>query len=134
MKTFELGLGELDAHFPELLHAHAVLARDRPADFDAELEDFRAERLRLLGVAGTVRVVEDQRMQVAVACVEHVHARQPELDRQFGDSLQDRRQCPTRNRTVDTVVGRRDAPGGSERRLAPRPEALALFVAGRHVD
>ena len=59
----------------QLLDADAVLAGHRAADLDAELEDAVAELDRLLRLAGLVRVEEDQRMQVAVAGVEHVGAR-----------------------------------------------------------
>src|SRR4051812_12893684 len=34
----DLGRAELNAHLPQLLDAHAMLAGDRAADFDAQLE------------------------------------------------------------------------------------------------
>jgi hypothetical protein len=54
-----------------------VLAGQHAADLDAELEDVGAERLGALQLARLVGVVEDQRMQVAVAGVEHVGDAQP---------------------------------------------------------
>src|SRR5882724_1940707 len=59
-------------HEVGLLEADAVLARDRAADLRAHLHDLRAggDDTRLL--AGLARIVEDVRMQVAVAGVEHV--------------------------------------------------------------
>src|SRR5205823_6257573 len=95
----------------ELLHAHTVLAGDRPADVDAELEHFGAEGLRLLGIAGTVRVVENQRMQIAVARMENVHARQTELGGELADALQNWSERPSRDRAVHAVVGGRDTSG-----------------------
>src|SRR5690349_9757991 len=68
----ELRSAELHAHLLELLDADAVLAGDRAAHLDAELEDAAAELLALLQVAGFRRVVEDARMDVAVARVEDV--------------------------------------------------------------
>ena len=44
-EALELGGAELRAHAAQLLDADAVLAGDRAADVDAELEDRRAERL-----------------------------------------------------------------------------------------
>ena len=56
----------------DLLDADAVLAGDRAAHVDAQLEDLGAEVLGALELAAVVRVEQDQRMQVAVARVEHV--------------------------------------------------------------
>src|SRR5688572_33054179 len=63
----DLGRAELQAHLPELLDPHAVLAGDRAAHFHAALEYSRAQLLAALELARLVRVVEDARMDVAVA-------------------------------------------------------------------
>src|SRR5215212_4343478 len=68
----EVGLVEHLAHQVALLDPDAVLARQHAADLDAELEDVGAERLRAVQLAQLVGVVEDERVQVAVAGVEHV--------------------------------------------------------------
>ncbi len=72
-------LAELDAHLVDLLDADAVLAGDGAADLDAQLQDLAAELLGPLQLARVVGVVEDQRVQVAVAGVEHVGHRQAVL-------------------------------------------------------
>ena len=54
-----------------------MLAGQDTADGDAELEDVGAEGLDLLQIAGLVGVVEDERMQIAVAGMEHVGDAQP---------------------------------------------------------
>src|SRR5690349_20982770 len=109
---------ELRAHAADLLDANAVLARDRPADVDAQLQDSIAELDGALLVAGLVRVEQDQRMQVAITSVEHVRARQPELDRPVLDLTQHARQRGARNRAVDAVIIGRDAADRGKRSLA----------------
>ena len=88
----EVVLGEHHRHQVALLDADAVLAGQHAADLDAELEDFGAELLGLLQLARLVGVVEDQRMQIAVAGVEHVGDAQPVVLRQFADALEHLRQ------------------------------------------
>ena len=73
----EIGLGEHRRHQVALLHADAMLAGEHAADLDAELEDIRAECLRSLELARLVGVVENQRVQIAVAGVEDVGDAQP---------------------------------------------------------
>ena len=71
----EVGLVEHRVHEVALLDADAVLAGQHAADLDAKPEDVGAERLRALEFARLVGVVEDQRMQIAVAGVKHIGAR-----------------------------------------------------------
>ena len=52
-----------------LLDAHAMLAGQHAADLDAEPQDVRAEGFRPFRVALDRRIVENERMQVAVARV-----------------------------------------------------------------
>src|SRR5512141_18860 len=80
-EALELAGAELHAHLRQLLDADAVLAGDRAADLDAELQDRGAERLGALGLALGDRVEQDQGMQVAVARVEHVRAAKAVLAR-----------------------------------------------------
>src|ERR1700744_1278585 len=54
-----LGLGELHAHRVELLGADAVLAADRAAHRDAQLEDLRAEGLGAAQLVGVVGIEQD---------------------------------------------------------------------------
>jgi hypothetical protein len=60
------------SHQVALLDADAVLAGQHAADLDAQPQDIGAELLGLLQFARLVGIVEDQRMQVAVAGVEDV--------------------------------------------------------------
>src|SRR5690348_2758352 len=78
-KTLERLGRELGTHAADLLDPDAMLAGDRAAHVDAQLEDAIAEFDRALAIARLVRVEQDQRMQVAVACVEYVRAGQPVL-------------------------------------------------------
>src|SRR6185436_20391880 len=68
----EVDRGELHPHQVALLDADAVLAGEAAADVDAQLEDLGACFLGPLGLTLVVGVVEDERMQVAVAGVEDV--------------------------------------------------------------
>jgi hypothetical protein len=95
-----------------------VLAGDRAADLDAELEDLRAERFRADALRLDVGVVQNERMEVAVARVEHVGAAQVVFVRPVLDSPQHVRERAAGNRAVDAVVVRRDPADGGERRLA----------------
>src|SRR5258708_9485042 len=79
MERGELGRAELHAHLAQLLDAHAVLAGDRAAHFHAALEDAPAQLLGALDLSRPVGVVEDARVDVAVACVEHVAHREAVL-------------------------------------------------------
>src|SRR6185295_9376959 len=63
----EIDFGKHLRHQVALLDADAVLAGQHAAEFDAGAQDIGAERLRPLHLAGLVGVVEDQRMQIAVA-------------------------------------------------------------------
>ena len=63
---------ELPGHPGLLLQPDAVLARDRPARVDAQVEDAEAEFLRGAVGAGHGVVEEDERVQIAVAGVEDV--------------------------------------------------------------
>jgi hypothetical protein len=70
---------ELHAHPVDFLDADAMLAGDRAADLDAQLENRRTESLGALGDAGLVGVEQDQRVQIAVAGVENIETAQAEL-------------------------------------------------------
>src|SRR5271165_4282336 len=70
----EVELGEHGPHEIALLDSNAVLARQHAAHLDAEPQNVGAERFRPVQLSGPVGVVEDQRMQVAVASVKNVGA------------------------------------------------------------
>src|SRR5262245_65400184 len=68
----EVGLAEDERHVVHLLEPDPVLARDGTADLGAHLEDLAARLDHARFLAGNARIVEDVRMQVAVARVEDV--------------------------------------------------------------
>src|SRR5437660_12802273 len=80
-KALELAGTELDAHPGQLFDTYAVLAGDRASDFDAKLEDRRPECLGARDLAFRVRIVEDERVQVAVAVMANVGAAQSQVHR-----------------------------------------------------
>src|SRR3546814_10551746 len=99
-----------------------MLAGQHAADLDAELQDVGAEVLRLLQLARLVGVVEDERMQVAVAGVKDVGDAQAVARAELAHALQHQRQARARDGAVHAVVVRRDAADRREGRLAPGPE------------
>src|SRR6266446_9284584 len=68
----EIDLAEHFAHQVALLDADAMFAGQHAAEFDADPQDVGAEGLRPLDLAGPVGIVQDQRVQVAVAGMKHV--------------------------------------------------------------
>ena len=109
-------------HEIALLDADAVLAGQHAAHLDAQPQDLGAERLGALQLAGLVGVVQDQRMQVAVAGVEDVGDAQAVLLRHLAHPRSTRGSVLARDRAVHAVVVGRDAADRRERRLAPGPE------------
>src|SRR5690606_15602240 len=106
-----------------LFHADAVLAGENAADLDAEAQDVGAEILRALQLVADIGVIEDQRMQIAVAGVEDIGDTQPVFFRKFAHAGQYARQFLARDGAVHAEIVGRDAADRRERRLAPRPEA-----------
>src|SRR5450759_1734395 len=114
---------ELEAHIVDLLDADTVLAGDGTADLDRKLEDLATERFRAFEFAWRVGVVEDHRVQIAVAGMKHVGATQPVLFFHFGDAAQHLADALARNRAVHAVIVGRDASDRGKRGLASGPES-----------
>src|SRR2546428_2133758 len=125
----EVGGREDERHEVGLLEPDAVLARDRAADLRAHLHDLRSgvDDTRLL--AGLARIVQDVRMQVAVAGVEHVADAQPVRGDDLVHAPEHVWQLRARDDAVHHHVCARDAPLGADRGLATLPEQLALRLA-----
>src|SRR6476620_9707790 len=68
----DVGGGELHAHQLALFDADAMLSGQAAAELDAKLEDLGSAHLGALKLGTVVGVVEDQRMQIAVAGMEDV--------------------------------------------------------------
>src|SRR5690606_14712540 len=75
----EVDFGEHLAHQVALLDADAVFAGQHAALFGAQLQDVGPERLGAPQLIVVVRVIQDERMQVAIAGMEHVGAAQAVL-------------------------------------------------------
>src|SRR5439155_23239246 len=106
---------------------HPVLARERPADVDADVEDRGRDRLGALCVAWNVLVVEDERMEVAVPGMEDARDPQTALLAERIDPPQHLGQARARHDAVLDVVARRDPAHRGERRLAAAPDARAVL-------
>src|SRR3990172_1833021 len=127
----EIALGEDEGHVVHLLEADAMLARDGAAHVRADLQDLAARRHHARLFAGNARVVEDVRVEVAVARVEDVAHAEPVRRRDLVDAPEHFGQPRARNDAVHDHVGGGDVAVGAERALAPLPEQLALLLVAR---
>ena len=125
---------EHPAHEVALLDADAVLARQHPAGFDRGEHDLLARGVHLLEHAGLARVERQQRMEVAVARVEHVQHPQTTRRGDLVDSTEHLDESRARHHGVVQVVVGGDARDGAERRLAALPQQLPLGLVGRDPD
>ncbi len=122
----QINLAEHLAHEVALFDADAMFAGQHAAEFDAAAQDVGTERLGSLDLAGLVGVVEDQGMQIAVAGVKNVGDAKTVFFGEIADSRQRLRQRPARNSPVHAEIIGRNPPHRRKRRLAPRPEQIAL--------
>src|SRR6266699_4440461 len=127
----EVSLGEHGRHQVALFHAHPVLAGEHAADLDAKLEDVRAELFRTLELARLVGVVENERVEIAVAGMEDVGDGEPIGFGQLAHALEHLRQPRARDGAGHAGIVGRDAADRRERRLAPGPEQEPLLLGGR---
>ena len=81
-----------------------------------------------LRLPGNLLVVADQRMQVAVAGMEHVADAQAAARLELADALEHLGQLRARHDAVLHVVVRRHAPHRRERALPPLPDPRAMFL------
>ncbi len=117
----QVALGEHPRHRAGLVHADAVLAGERAARLEAGVEDGLGELARALGLT-RLRVVQDERVEIAVPRMEDVPDAQPVPLRQRLDLAQHLGQPRARDDAVLHVVVGRDPPHRGEGRLAPLPE------------
>ena len=122
---------EDERHEVGFLEPDAVLAGDRAADLRADLHDLGAGLHHTLLLARLARIVEDVRMQVAVAGVEHVADAQAVRGDDLVHAREHVRQLRARDDAVHHHVRGRHAAVGAERRLASLPEQLALGLVAR---
>ena len=111
-----------------------MLAGDGAANVNRQFKDFGTELLGAFEFAGAVGVIQNQRMQIAVAGMEYIHAAQAVFGRQRGDCIEHRRQRFLRYRAVHAVVIGRHPPCSRKRSFAPGPEAQAFGFVLRNAD
>ncbi len=128
-KLLALFRAELHAHGVDLLEAHAVLASDRAAHGHAGLQNLGAKFFGAVQLAGLVGIEQDERVQIAVARMEHVHAAQPVLGLHALNGFEHVGHALARNGAVHAVIVGRDAAGGGKGVFAPAPEAQTLGLA-----
>ena len=118
----QVALVEHRSHKVALFDADPVLAGKHSTDFDAELEDIGTKGLGTLDLAGLVGVVEDKRMEIAVAGMEDVRDREPVLLRQRPHPREDLREAGARDRSVHAVIVGRDPADSGKGGFAPGPK------------
>src|SRR3546814_14140531 len=96
-----------------------VCSSDR---LDAQPPNVAAERLGAIEFAGLVGVIEDQRMQVAVAGMEHVRYPEAVFFRQLRHPFEHFGQAAARDRAVPAIIIVRDPHHRRTHRRAPGPE------------
>src|SRR5262249_35448936 len=85
----DIGLGEALRHVCLLLRAHPMLPGNGAAGLDAVLQNLSCHGFGVRGLTGNGLVVADQRMQVAVAGVEHVANPQAGAGLESSDATED---------------------------------------------
>ena len=124
----QIGLGELQRQALALVGADAVLAGHAAAERDARLQQFLVGLLGARQLVGIAVVVADQRMQVAVAGVEHVGDEQPVTLGDADELAHDLRQLRARDDRVLQQIRRGQPPHRAGRLLAPLPQQRPLGV------
>jgi len=81
----EVHLVEHRPHQVAFFDADPMFASEYAADLHAESQDIGAKFLCPLDFTGLVRIVQNQRMQIAVAGMKHIGDAEPVLRRQFAD-------------------------------------------------
>src|SRR4029453_1425033 len=127
----QVGVRVLERKVLRLVPADPVLAGHRATHGDARAQELLVRRLRALELVGHAVVVEDERVEVAVARVEDVR----DLDAVTGadgeELAHDLRQSRARDYGVLQEIGRRQPADGARRLLLPPPEERALGVVRR---
>src|SRR6202008_1980115 len=100
----------------------------------ADAQDLARDLFRFRFFTRDARVVEDERVQVAVAGVEDVGDAQAGLRAERGDLAQHGRDVLARDHAVLDVIVRRDAADRGERGLAAFPGQRAFRVVLRGTD
>ena len=72
MKNTKFIAVELQAHLVDLLDTNSVLARDGAALFKTEHQDFTAKCLCSCQLIAVIRIVKNQRMQIAISGMKHI--------------------------------------------------------------
>ncbi len=130
----KLRRGELHAHLVDLLDAHAVLAGDGAAQRNAFLQHLGGKLLGAMQLVRVIGIEQDQRMQVAVAGVEHVRAAQAVLHLHRCDELQHFAQAFPGDGAVHAVVIGGNAPDRGKRRLPAGPEQQPFGLRSRDAN
>ena len=107
-----------------------MLAAEHAAGLDRHPHDLLAGGVDPLDHARLAGVVDEQRVEVAVAGVEHVEHEQVVAGGDLVDLRQHGGQLGPRHDRVVQVVVRLDPGDGAERRLAALPQQRPLGVVG----
>jgi len=86
MKLFQFGLAELHTHLIDFLESNAMLTGNRAADPNAQLQNLSAQCLGAFKLARFSGIVQNERVQIAVAGMKHVSHPQPGTGGEFGDA------------------------------------------------
>src|SRR5207253_5016248 len=127
----QIGLAVLEREILGLVETHAVLARDRAAHRDTGVEQRLVRRLRALELLGVPVVVEDERVEVAVARVKDVGDLHAVALGDRAERAHDLGEPGARHHAILKQVRRREAPHRARRLLASFPQERALALVAR---
>src|SRR5437764_9264221 len=105
-----------------LLHADAVLARDRSAGLDTVLENVVAGTLRTRKLVGFASVEQNNRMEIAVSSMKDIADRQTVTLGHFMYETERGRDLGAGHDAVLNIVSGTDAPDGAKGVLTAFPK------------
>jgi hypothetical protein len=118
----KIRIAEDERHEFGFLHANAMLAGQGATDFHAVADNFVGSGQRAFEFSWSARIVEDQRMQIAVSGMENISNLQIALFADLVDAAKRLREFGPRNYAVQNVITWRDTPQSTEGVFAALPE------------
>src|SRR2546426_6262949 len=130
----QVGLVEHLRHERSLVGAHAILSRDRSAETQTDAKNLASDVLGKLLLSRHFGVVENERMEIAIARVKDVCDAKSGLPRECLDVAEDFGDLRARDDPVLHDIVRADAADGGKRTPATLPEQRSLVFVLRPAD
>src|SRR6056297_658617 len=128
VELLQLLVAELYGHLANLLHAHAMLTGNATTHFHTHFQNARAKGLGSLELARHVGIKQNQRVQVAIAGMEHIGDTQAKLLGHLLHFRQNVGDMTAGNGAVHAVVIRGNPADSWEGRFAAFPQQGTLLL------